>query len=273
MKKSTSVEISVDLLAEVCDRVGIYGRAAAFIAASALQDAGIVNADDTSKVIDRSKIRRARKRARSNPSIDELVKEPKEFHSIYFDGRHDKTLTHEKSDTSSLTHQRTITEEHIAILSEPNSHYVGHVTPNSGSAKYIVLTMTTFFEQKNINTDNVLAVGCDGTPVNTGSKGGATHLIEVHFGRPLQWIVCLLHANELPLRHLIADVDGKTTEPLGFTGPIGKQLNDCDTKPVVRYDAIASKGITVDEDDLSTDQTYLLEIYRAFKTGVCPVIS
>ena len=59
------------------------------------------------------------------------------------------------------------------------------------------------------------AVGCDGTVVNTGYKNGIIRQLELSMGRPLQWFVCLLHTNELPLRHQLQHLDGKTTGPKG----------------------------------------------------------
>ena len=76
------------------------------------------------------------------------------------------------------------------------------------------------------------ATGCEGTAVNTGTNGGIVRLLEIKLGRPLHWFICQLHANELPLRHLIKTLDGKTTGPSGCTGDIGKQLEDCEKYPI-----------------------------------------
>jgi len=43
-------------------------------------------------------------------------------------------------------------------------------------------------------------------------------------GRVLQLIVCLLHHCELPFRHLFVKLDGTTTGPDSFSGPIGKLI-------------------------------------------------
>lgn len=48
-------------MARACDRIGISDRAAAIIVSSTLQDLGIVSPNHSSLVVDRSKIRRARK--------------------------------------------------------------------------------------------------------------------------------------------------------------------------------------------------------------------
>jgi len=66
-------------------------------------------------------------------------------------------------------------------------------------------------------TDDVKVIGCDGTNVNTRHTGGVIRQLEVTIEHSLQWFVCLLHANELPLRHLIQHLDGSTTGPRGFS--------------------------------------------------------
>ena len=55
--------------------------------------------------------------------------------------------------------------------------------------------------------------------------------MEKHLERTVQWLVCLLHANELPLRHLIEKLDG----PNVFSGPIGSSLTGCEELPIIKY--------------------------------------
>ena len=50
--------------------------------------------------------------------------------------------------------------------------------------------------------------------------------IEKKLGRKVTWLVCALHTNELLLRHLMEGLDGKTDSKTGFSGPLGKLLND-----------------------------------------------
>ena len=61
-------------------------------------------------------------------------------------------------------------------------------------------------------------IGCDSTNVDNGSKGGVIYLIEEKLDHKLMWLICLLHTNELPLRHLVTKVDGKTTGKDCFSG-------------------------------------------------------
>ncbi|GBM63784.1 hypothetical protein AVEN_72207-1 [Araneus ventricosus] len=81
-----------------------------------------------------------------------------------------------------------------------------------------------------MSLQNLSIIGCDGTNVNTGWKGGVIRLLETYVGRPLQWNICMLHANELPVRHLIPEMDGCTKGPYSYSGAIGLILKDCEKR-------------------------------------------
>ena len=101
--------------------------------------------------------------------------------------------------------------------------------------------------------------------------GGVIKLLEAEIQRPVHWFVCMLHGNELPLRHILATIDGKTSGPKCFNGPIGKQLQDCEKLSVVNFLPVPlDLGHEVNLHDLSTDQKYLLEICRAVAVGEVP---
>ncbi|ESN93198.1 hypothetical protein HELRODRAFT_181119 [Helobdella robusta] len=125
-------------------------------------------------------------------------------------------------------HRKTITEEHIFLLSEPDS-----VISLLILEKQITIekSIVDFLEMKFEFRSSLVAIGCDGTAVNTGHKNGVIVLLEKHLKRPLQGFVCLLHANELPFRHLFSSLD---------------ELPDLNT------------------DLLSTDQKYLSDVLRKF---------
>ena len=67
-------------------------------------------------------------------------------------------------------------------------------------------------------------VGSDSTASMTGCKNGAIRCIEEILGRPLQWAICLLHLNELPLRQVFVTLDGTIKSPDSSSGPIGSEL-------------------------------------------------
>jgi hypothetical protein len=91
--------------------------------------------------------------------------------------------------------------------------------------------------------------------VNTGRVGGTIRLLEEDLKRPLQWpLICQLHANKLPLRHLLIHLNGVTSDPRDFFGNIGKQMSTCQNMPTVVFTAIEANLPDMTDVLLSTDQ-------------------
>ncbi|GBO01137.1 hypothetical protein AVEN_242058-1 [Araneus ventricosus] len=93
--------------------------------------------------------------------------------------------------------------------------------------------------------------GSDGTVVNTRVFNGeiCRHGLKLH--RPIQWIICLLHINELPLRHLF---EVKPSGPSSFTGDIGQNLKACEKLSLVVFNSIECDLPGIDPTNLSCDQ-------------------
>lgn len=182
--------------------------------------------------------------------------------------RKDKTIFQEKK--GSKFYKKVVSEEHVSVIEEPNSQFLGHVTPKSGTGKDISDSIQEFLEGREHNKQllSFTAIGCDGTIVNTGHNNGVISLIEKKIGRPLQWLICLFHGNELPLRHLFCYLDGKTKGPNEFKGEIGQQLESCTNLPVVTFLPIENNlPVLEDKNDLSTDQKYLLDMCITVSNG------
>lgn len=265
--KSPQTRFKLATFARTCDRYGIADRPAAALASALMHDLNQVS-NDVAQVIDRSKVRRERKKLRLDLQEEQLAKDLV-VRALYFDGRKDKTISMTTLDDGN-SKLATITEEHISVINEPGSSYLGHVSPISGSAQNIKDALCALLSERNISTSTVLAIGCDGTVTNTGNIGGVISLLEKEFGRHLHWVICQLHSNELPLRHLIEHLDGATSGPKGFSGAIGKNLPTCDQLPIVNYKPIKSILPDVDKKQLSTDQKYLFDISTAVSSGECP---
>jgi hypothetical protein len=67
-------------------------------------------------------------------------------------------------------------------------------------------------------------------------------------------------------------LDGETTGPKMFSGPIGAKLMGCENLLVLSFEPIlvAWTSEMRNTDDLSTDQKYLFDICAAVSTGQCP---
>jgi hypothetical protein len=156
---------SLPTLSRECDRYGVSNTVGAAIATAVLVDYGLVTDEDNSAAIDRSKLWRERERFRRSSS------EPKgdkcEPTSLYFDGRKDVTMC-----LPSVNRKCKIMEEHFCLLQEPESVYLGHISSKIGSSSIIFEAMCEFFCDNDISLSSVIAVGCDGTVVNTGKHAG-----------------------------------------------------------------------------------------------------
>ena len=222
---------------------------------------------ENANVIDKSKVTREKQKSRkqcmdSNKNANVI--------SLYFDSRKDHTLLMEESGTKRI--RREVIKEHVTVLAEPGSRYLGHFAPSSGNAKNNANSPIKFCKEKQIDINKIQFIECDGTDTNVGWKTGVIRLEK--FKRPLHWIICQLHGNELTLRHLLIYSDRKTSKPTQFTGPIGKPLNETifENLQVVNFQPIPAEAIDVSEEyfaDLSSDQKYLLEMYRAVSSGLC----
>ncbi|GBL88020.1 hypothetical protein AVEN_133688-1 [Araneus ventricosus] len=112
---------------------------------------------------------------------------------------------------------------------------------------------------------NLIFLGCDGTVVNTGVFNGVICKLELKLHRPIQWIICLLHFNELPLRHLF---ECKSSGPSSYAGDIGRNLKRCEKLPLVAFNSIKCELPGIDPTNLSCDQKYLLDICTSISSGV-----
>lgn len=259
-KKTLQMRHSLLHTAKVADLTGVSSRTAAKITTAVLEDMGLITKDDAVKVVDKNKIRREVNKNRlrlQEPKTNFFIK------GLYFDGRKDQTMFQEKGRRVSKI------EEHITLVEEPGSLYCGHLALTQSRAIDIAEAIISDMKNRNIDLNHWKVIGCDGTNVNTGWKGGVIRLLENQLARPLQWSICLLHANELPLRHLLQNLDGGTKGPCTHSGPIGSLLPACEKMPVVQFEPIQTDLPQLNERDLSTDQQYLFQMCKAVGEGIC----
>lgn len=261
--------LNLPTVAAICDRTGVSDRVAAAIASAVLKDVGIISEENKTKVIDRMKIRRARASNRKRAVAASVNNQVGANKGLFFDGRKDKTIAKEKK--GNKFYKKTIVEEHISLVGEPGSFFLAHVAPASGTGESIKDSIVEYFNNNgDLNLNGITAIGCDGTATNTGAKKGVIALLEKNLQKPLQWLICLFHCNELPLRHLFCALDGKTKGPNEFGGVIGKLLENCHELLVVTYSPIKDNLPDLEiKQDLSTDQKYLLEMCKSISSGIC----
>jgi len=106
----------------------------------------------------------------------------------------------------------------------------------------------------------------------TGKHHGCIATLERLLQRLLQWAICLLHTNELLFRHAFKQLDGVSTNPDSFSGPIGKELNGLISNwSVVNFRSLSSTEFQQlpgeVAENLSSDQYYAYKICLAVITG------
>ena len=85
----------------------------------------------------------------------------------------------------SQSKRKTIVEEHVTLVQEPSSRYLGHGTPCDSKAIGLKDSIMNFLAEKMINIHGLQAIGCDGTAVNTGRHAVVIRRMEMALRRPL----------------------------------------------------------------------------------------
>ena len=194
-----------------------------------------------------------------------------------FDSKFDMIRTLRSVKGSKKQYPALVKEEHYTVCSEAAGKYLFHFTPikpTNGRKHADVVANYIFYTLSEHGIDKTLmAIGCDSINVNTGSAGGAMHYLEVKLQRKINWLVCALHTNELPLRHLISALAGKTIRGKKWTGPIGKLINsatDLAINPTFPTITVGDPPTPLTPDvteELSAHQYCAYNIVEAIRSG------
>ncbi|GBM55263.1 hypothetical protein AVEN_168401-1 [Araneus ventricosus] len=135
----TPVVAKVLAAVRTLDRICIFDQAGVAIVSAALQDVGIISESNVLNVVDRNEIRRGRRNARTTLLSPVIKVCDHDQFGLYFDGRKDRTLSTEDN------RRKVIIEEHLSLVKEPGSEYIGHVSLNFGRAQIIGNNIYSFF--------------------------------------------------------------------------------------------------------------------------------
>ena len=275
--------VSLRRFSRECDRTKQSNRGAAKTGNALLKDYGIVTKTDQTLLICPNKLKREREKW--GKVRVEKRKSGEYPDAYYFDGKKCNTMVRETkqvkvrdqnqhrrgSTTVSTTGTKVEQVEHYTILREPGGKYLTHVTPASSRGADIASEIVSVVRE---NGGKCTVLGCDGTSVNTGIHTGALRKIQLELGCEAHQFVCLLHLNELFLRHRQSELDGPTSGPQAWSGPIGKQIvEDVWLRPIVKFQKIKGKIPVLPQEvvsDLSRDACLVYKLGLAVQTGVVP---
>lgn len=141
----TPVSMNYSTLSQTCDRYWVSDRAAAAIAPVVLHE-------NNMPIIDKNILRRDRKKTRKQIIGKQNLRL---IPALYFNGRKDKTLVAKKKG-GKLCPYIIIIEAHISLIKEPDSIYLGYITPAAGTAKLIEREIYNFLLTENVFLDQWL---------------------------------------------------------------------------------------------------------------------
>ena len=224
-------------------------------------------------IIDRMKLKRAitryEEQVKEEHTIDLSINKPT---MISFDGKKDNTLI-SSVDENSKSRVTVQQEEHVTVISEPESKYLTHLSPGSKGSD-IAHALHKFLSENAI-LDSVKIIGADSTAVNTGWQNGVIAILEQLKGERLLRAICSLPLNEVLVRHIFQDIDGKTDSRNTFKGPIGKLLPTVENFSLKTvFQSVGSPScddsVCLPEDvvsDLSSDQKMLYLAWTSVLQG------
>ena len=221
--KLQQARINLPRLALKCERFQLSDCAGAAMANAVIKDLNsnnLLTKYDDSLIIDRSKLWRERVKYREEMRKNDDLQFSC-INGIYMDGRKDATQVVIKE--GGKYHQKTVIEEHYVVVGQPGEFYLTHVSPSDEKGRSIAQCIFSSIKATSLQ-ETLAVVGSEGTAAMTGIYKGATRCLEELCERPLQWAICLLHCNELPLCHVFQALDGSTKSPDAFIGPIGQSV-------------------------------------------------
>lgn len=196
---------------------------------------------------------------------------------LTIDGRRDQTKTLSYDEETVKYHESVVLEEHYNMTIEPSGDYADHFVPEETTktephAKQIAKGILTWL-QDNDAEEALIALAADSTNTNTGFKGGTMAFVENAVGRPLIWLVCMLHTNETSFRNLMISLDGPTTHTDGLNGNVVKLVDrvhdisyNLNFERVDNYEELLDLLDNV-VADLSSDQNHAYRLWRTVRTG------
>ena len=99
-----------------------------------------------------------------------------------------------------LENCQSTSKDKQSMINSVTGNYLDHGLPG-GSGEEICNFIYNVLEKYN-SLSSILLLNLDGCKVNTGCHSGVVRYLEAKLEKPLSWIICCLHLNELVFTHL-----------------------------------------------------------------------
>ena len=249
---------SLSAVSEALDACDVGSRKASQL----LSEYSVTKGGDS---VSRSRIQRALEKTRQE-KLSGVGNSATGCSAIFCDGRNDRSRTGRTGQISETVHN-------ITVNMHPGDIFIGHFTCSGRhTGEAIAEQLKTFLTERGVHISAVSTIGGDGTNAVVGHRGGLMTHFERLLGRPLTRVVCLNHQAELPYRAVFRNLDGETTGPASFSGPIGKQLAGAVHQlPVAKFPPLSGAELPVLPSDvvsgLSKDLQLLVECAAGVASG------
>lgn len=262
--------LNIEEICKVADRRNISNRDTALIVSSTLKALGLIDEQNRDMIVDPSKVSYSRKKVRAQASN---TTDMSPLLCFQFDGKSVRNLEMEVSHRNKSKQKvvkKMVQKDNIIIVKQPENILLGFVACESGGSECIFENLLSFFGDKQILLDFLLAIGCDAAAVNTGQISGIIRRFEEYLKRPLHWVICILHLNERILANIIEHLDGKTTGPMTHAGKLMNEIQTCHLRPPVAFEPIGMGELNhdVDYSQFTNDQLYLWRIAKMVESGI-----
>ena len=108
-------------------------------------------------------------------------------------------------------------EEHYVLVGKPGTYYLTHLSPIDG--KVCKLAQEIFeFIFKTV-CEKLTIIVTNGTALMTGKFNGTMHSLEELLKNPLQWSICLFHANDFPFNMFLWNLMAQPTALIALLDP------------------------------------------------------
>ena len=93
--------------------------------------------------------------------------------------------------------------------------------------KQVALKIHNKLVKMGVDVSKIKCLGGDSTNLNTGVRNGIIAQLELLWGHKVEWVTCLYHIGELPMKKLLSELDGETKSPDSYKGISGQcTIND-----------------------------------------------
>ena len=205
------VDSSLSSVSEALDACDVGSRKAAKL----LSEYSVAKGDAP---LSRSRIQRSLEKKTRKEKIRGVGASASACSAVFCDSRNDKSRCGTMGNSIE-------TVRNITVNMHPGGVFIGHFSCSGWhTGKAVAEQLLGFLSERGVDVTTVTTIGGDGTSSVVGYRGGLMAHLERLLGRRLTRVVCLNHQAELPYRALFKKLDGGTTGPFSFAGPIGRML-------------------------------------------------